>query len=217
MREYMAATEASQRIGNRHEYRFLEVLIDAEHFSQEWDAKKVAAWCELISDRMNQGTPDSVEYQLSPIEGEEGLDLLLRKRNHGVVEERTIRRDFFRSPEYRLIGRLSDKLFGLIQAGALVRRGSQEQEVKDFREAHEWLMQESRKGRSIQRFKGLGEMNPDQLWDTTVNPETRRLLQVTIEDAYVADEIFSTLMGDEVEPRRDFIESNALEVSNLDV
>jgi len=217
MREYMAAKEASQRIGNRHEYRFLEVLIDAERFSQEWDTEKVAAWCELISDRMNQGTPGSVEYQLSPIEGEEGVDLLLLKRNHGVVEERAIRRDFFRSPEYRLIGRLSEKLFGLIQAGALVRRGSQEQEVKDFREAHEWLMQESRKGRSIQRFKGLGEMNPDQLWDTTVNPETRRLLQVTIEDAYVADEIFSTLMGDEVEPRRDFIESNALEVSNLDV
>ena len=136
---------------------------------------------------------------------------------HGVEERQRISPDFFKGAEYQLIGKLADTLHGLIQPGAVVSRGKSEQEVGNFRDAYDWLMSESRKGRSIQRFKGLGEMNPEQLWDTTVNPETRRLLQVTIEDAVAADQIFTTLMGDEVEPRRDFIERNALDVSNLDV
>jgi DNA gyrase subunit B len=105
----------------------------------------------------------------------------------------------------------------MFEAGARVERGNQAHSINRFAEAYDWLMEESRKGRSFQRFKGLGEMNPDQLWDTTVNPETRRLLKVTIEDAVAADEIFSTLMGSEVEPRREFIESNALQVTNLDI
>ncbi|MGH8036056.1 MAG: DNA gyrase subunit B, partial [Lysobacterales bacterium] len=156
-------------------------------------------------------------YELLVTQGEEGLDLTLNKLTHGVKQSKRIRPEFFQGPEYRLIGRLADALFGLIQPGAKVTRGKAEQPVTSFRQAYGWLMAESRKGRTIQRFKGLGEMNPEQLWDTTVNPETRRLLQVTIEDAVAADQIFTTLMGDEVEPRREFIERHALEATNLDV
>jgi DNA gyrase subunit B len=166
---------------------------------------------------MNAETPPSVQFSFTPVAGEEGVDLLLTRRSHGVDDTQNISSDFFRSPEYQLVGSLAEKLYDLVHDGAVVRRGNNQSDIRDFGEAFDWLMQESKKGRSIQRFKGLGEMNPDQLWDTTVNPETRRLLQVTIEDAYRADEIFSTLMGDEVEPRRDFIETNALQASNLDV
>ena len=108
-------------------------------------------------------------------------------------------------------------LAGLFGPGAYVQRGEARAEVSNFREAMHWLLEQARKGQTIQRYKGLGEMNPDQLWDTTINPESRRLVQVRIEDAIGADEIFSTLMGDQVEPRREFIERNALSASNLDV
>ena len=119
--------------------------------------------------------------------------------------------------ELRQINEIAAQLHGLLQPGATVARGGKTQAVSSFRQAQEWLLEEAKKGRMIQRFKGLGEMNPEQLWDTTVNPETRRLLKVRIEDAVAADQIFSTLMGDVVEPRREFIEENALRVGNLDV
>jgi DNA gyrase subunit B len=166
---------------------------------------------------MNRGTPPSVSFGLEPIEGERGLELLLSKTTYGVVDTTPLRRDFFGSPEYRLTIKLANTIHDLIQPGAVVHRGKSEKEVSSFAEMHNWLMSESRKGRTFQRFKGLGEMNPEQLWDTTVNPETRRLLKVTIEDVVAADEIFTTLMGDEVEPRREFIEKNALDVTNLDI
>jgi len=217
MRDFMAASQANIRLAQRHDALFLDYLIDSERYSVEWDAQRAEQWASDLSERLNQASPPSVQYSFVVNPGEEGSELQLNKFTHGVTESKRIKRDFFLGPEYRLMGRLADTLYGLIQPGAKVLRGKSEQEVKSFRQVYDWLMAESRKGRSIQRFKGLGEMNPEQLWDTTVNPETRRLLQVTIEDAVAADEIFTTLMGDEVEPRRNFIERHALDVTNLDV
>jgi len=217
MRQYMASLATNKRLSIRLDPVFLSRLLDTERFSMDWKKKKIDHWCTGLSHRMNADTPPSVSYELSAVKGEEGLDLRLDRTMHGVVESRQIRRDFFSSPEYRLIGQVAETLHGLVQDNAVVHRGKAEQAINSFDEAYHWLMKESRKGRTIQRFKGLGEMNPEQLWDTTINPETRRLLQVTIEDAYVADEVFTTLMGDEVEPRREFIERNALQVSNLDI
>ena len=141
----------------------------------------------------------------------------LVRHYHGVQQSRRLPRSFFASADYRRIMAFAEELKGLIGDGATITRGEKQQSIDDFGSAVDWLMAEARRGQSIQRYKGLGEMNADQLWETTVNPQTRRLMQVKIEDAIRADEIFTTLMGDNVEPRRDFIERNALAVSNLDV
>jgi len=217
LRDYMAVKAANTRLAIRFEPLFLDQLIDNKPYSYEWTIDETQQWCDLIASKMNQNTPPSVSYGLQAEDNGQGIELTLSKTIYGVVETTQLRHDFFRSPEYRLTSKLAATLHDLIQPGAAVHRGKAEQAVDSFAGVHDWLMSESRKGRTFQRFKGLGEMNPEQLWDTTVNPETRRLLKVTIEDAVAADEIFTTLMGDEVEPRREFIEKNALYVTNLDV
>jgi DNA gyrase subunit B len=125
--------------------------------------------------------------------------------------------EFVHSGDYAQIRQTAEMLRGLIGQGAYVQRGDRKQPVGDFSEAMKWLLGEVEKSTSLQRYKGLGEMNPEQLWETTMDPGMRRLLRVQIDDGIAADEIFTKLMGDEVEPRRAFIESNALGVRNLDV
>ena len=143
--------------------------------------------------------------------------VIVHRTQHGSVTDKLLTREFFDSAEYRRIAELGSTLAGFIGEGAVVARGEERLEVGSFKEAMRWLFDQARKGQAIQRYKGLGEMNPEQLWDTTINPDTRRLMQVRIDDAVAADEIFTTLMGDQVEPRREFIEKNALSVANLDV
>jgi DNA gyrase subunit B len=136
---------------------------------------------------------------------------------HGNVRVTAVDQEFVHSGDYAQIRSAAETLRGLVGAGAIVQRGDKQHPVKDFGEAMRWLLGEVQKSVSLQRYKGLGEMNPAQLWETTMDPAARRLLRVQIEDGIAADEIFTKLMGDEVEPRRAFIESNALGARNLDI
>jgi DNA gyrase subunit B len=141
----------------------------------------------------------------------------IERSRHGNVRMSTIDTEFVHSGDYAQIRQTAETLRGLLSAGAYVQRGDKKQPVRDFSEVMRWLLAEVEKSMGLQRYKGLGEMNPEQLWETTMNPDKRTLLQVRLEDLVECEEIFSTLMGDDVESRRKFIETNALDVRNLDV
>ena len=137
--------------------------------------------------------------------------------NHGVERTYVMSRDFFSSTDYASFADFSERIDGLISEAGSVSKGEKSESVTSLAGALAWLQKEALRGQSRQRYKGLGEMNPDQLWETTMDPRSRTMLRVTIEDAIAADQVFNTLMGDQVEPRREFIEENALAVANLDV
>ncbi|MBT5388353.1 MAG: DNA topoisomerase (ATP-hydrolyzing) subunit B [Porticoccaceae bacterium] len=199
----------------------LEALVYTSGLSADLLQKSsdLEVWCSELQEKLMESDSGTHRYQVTVKEDKERNVFLpnVEITAHGVPHYHLLGRDFFSSSEYSAIVELGKTLQGLIEEGAYVQRGERTQVVTEFKEALDWLMAESRRGINTQRYKGLGEMNPEQLWETTMDPETRRMLIVTIEDAIAADQMFTTLMGDHVEPRRDFIESNALSVVNLDV
>jgi DNA gyrase subunit B len=219
-RQYMEVQAIIKRWARRYDERLLDQLIympsvsAAEFERADW----MRDWTRDLAQHLN-GLSDSprsyrVEYRQV---ADHPARVTVSKTEHGSVTEKALPKEFFESAEYLRIVELGKTLAGMIGEGAFVNRGEAREDVGSFKQAMQWLIEQARKGQSIQRYKGLGEMNPEQLWDTTINPATRRLMQVRIEDIVASDEIFTTLMGDQVEPRREFIEKNALAVSNLDV
>ncbi|SBV37416.1 DNA gyrase, subunit B [uncultured Stenotrophomonas sp.] len=217
---YAAAQDAIDRNAHRYDRSLLEALVDFTPMDLEHLRSAAAGeGLDALASRLNQGSLGTPRFTLTLQEPNEQRPaaVLVTRRHMGEEHIQVLPLAAFESGELRPLHQASQLLHGLIREGATINRGNRSAEVTGFAQAQAWLMEEAKKGRQIQRFKGLGEMNPEQLWETTMNPDTRRLLQVRIEDAVEADQIFSTLMGDVVEPRRDFIEDNALKVMNLDI
>ena len=190
--------------------------LDADALADE---SRVMAFASELSEHLLSLKDKSVQYEVFVRQDpERGYYYpLVRRTAHSVASDTALGRGFFSSSEYLAMRALGAQLNDLIEVDGFFQRGDKRLETQDFATGLDWLLAEARKGFSIQRYKGLGEMNPDQLWETTMDPEARRMLRVTIEDAFLADKMFSTLMGDDVEPRREFIEQNALAVANLDI
>ncbi len=228
-RQYMDVQAIIKRWSRRYDARLLEQLVYRPplapgDFSNE---DRLREWAGGLQQTLNAPNDAArrylIEVQAGPESSEAAAEdvrparLHVRRIEHGTTHDKALPPEFFASAEYGQLAALGRTLQGLIGEGAHVVSGNQRRDVGSFKEAITWLFDQARKGQTMQRYKGLGEMNPEQLWETTICPDTRRLLQVRIEDAIAADDIFNTLMGDQVEPRREFIEKNALAVANLDV
>ncbi|WP_318516258.1 DNA topoisomerase (ATP-hydrolyzing) subunit B [Photobacterium leiognathi] len=219
--QYNAGIKLIDRMSRRYPSLMLNEFVYQPRLTTEMmaDEAKVEAWLAPLITALNAKQSGESLYSSEIIRDEENNVFLPKVivRTHGVDHEYLLSFDLLNSKEYAKIADLSEALDGLLEDTAFVQRGERKQAVSSFKDALEWLNKESRRGLSLQRYKGLGEMNPEQLWETTMDPESRRMMQVTINDAVAADELFTCLMGDQVEPRRNFIEENALKVANLDV
>jgi DNA gyrase subunit B len=213
-RQYLLAEAMIERLARRMDADVLFTLLKVPAISLNDEAGAQAAAESLTRELVKLGP-----VKISPVQHETDSEwrLEITKTRHGIGHTSYLDAHFIDGGDYELLRRTSDILAGLLREGAEIRRGESSTPAYDFRQALDWLLGEVKKNIGIQRYKGLGEMNPEQLWETTMDPSVRRLLRVQIEDAIAADAIFTTLMGEEVEPRRNFIESNALGVRNLDV
>jgi len=219
-REYLSVQALIERLAHRYDETLLNLLIDHPVLDAATmaDHEACKAWFAALAERLNASERRStfaVALEFAS-QGDE-FRAHVSKRLHGVHKTFDIGSGFFGSGDYKRLISFGHKIGGLFGENSFIAADDKRERIRSFKEAFEWMMTEAKKGQHIQRYKGLGEMNPEQLWETTLDSNTRRLLQVKIEDAIAADEVFTTLMGDQVEPRRDFIEKNALEVANLDI
>ena len=221
IQRYRAVQENISRLKRRYPSVILDKLIYKPALSTEQLADKIVAadWANDVIETLNAEDFEGTIYSSDVEQSEDELsnNIIFTIRKHGVENHFTFDEEYFGSDGYHAVTSVGAEITGLLEEGAYIQRGERKREVSHFIDAVNWLMSESKRGLYIQRYKGLGEMNPDQLCDTTMDPNTRHMLQVRIEDAVGADQLFSTLMGDHVEPRRNFIEENALRVENLDI
>jgi len=221
VQDYRNVQAQINRLSRQYPSEVLDVLLNQQELKVEQlgDELAVRTWTDALAKAVGETSTTHAHYSfLVRHDVEENRYLpVITSIIHGNTRKVTMSAEFFKSNEYREICRVGTTMRGLCEPGAYVKRGEKVQPVQSFREALNWLMGDALKGHYLQRYKGLGEMNPEQLWETTMDPNFRRMLRVTIDDAMAADQLFTTLMGDQVEPRREFIESNALLVANLDV
>ena len=218
-RNYLLAKNIIKRLSRRIDINILEQIINIQGLDKDTfnNNEQLQQYSDKLLKLLEKFKLSGVEYSSEITKDEDSnLSLVLTKQMHGLDHEYVLNNSFFNSTDYKQLASLGNKLDALLSDDAYIERGEKQNMVESFDQVIDWLFTEARKGQNIQRYKGLGEMNPDQLWDTTMNPETRRMLQVRIEDGVAADEVFTMLMGDQVEPRRDFIEANALAATNID-
>jgi len=217
--EYIEVLSVIKRLARRYDEMFMQQLTFMPPLDESnvQDIEMLQAWIKQLEERLNDND-DKAVFSLQ-LDWKEADDFVIKvdKRRHGNTKSFVVSKAFFDSMDYKKIAHYAADTVDMFTEESYMQMGERKQPVQNFQQAYNWMMREVKKGQHIQRYKGLGEMNPDQLWETTLDANSRRLLQVTIEDAFAADEIFTTLMGDVVEPRRDFIVKNALDVSNLDV
>jgi DNA gyrase subunit B len=221
VKDYLAMKAIINRSANRYPKAFLEKLMYTPFLNETFltNRETMEKLIKRLQEELNHEQVNHDYYELTLTEETERHWWLptIEVVSHGMRHHYLINKELLLSLDYRKLTDFGQKLNHLIKSGAYVEREDKRKNISNFTEVMTWLMDDAKKGQAIQRYKGLGEMNPEQLWETTMNPATRCLLQVRVEDAVAADKIFTTLMGDEVEPRRQFIEANALEVVNLDV
>ncbi len=220
-RSYLAVEQTIKRLARRYDADALRRMIYLARLTSEMlkDKKQAEKIAQELQARLTSDINHGRRYEISL-----GIDtrnnfqeLIVTRHEHGTATRTKIDAEFISSGEYASMRALGERLEKYFAAEATVLRADKSQKVASIDAMLEWLMSEARRGQTIQRYKGLGEMNPEQLWETTMDPQTRRLLKVNVDDVVAAEEVFTTLMGDQVEPRREFIEKNALQVSNLDV